>query len=186
MPIEVNIQEALAIPLGGTGIPELTWLATEAQGCERILELGSYHGRSTLAMLANSHAHIWCVDSWAGPTRKGVISGDADYLIFLRNLSSCRSRVHPMWMRTAEAYALLTDLFSFDMIFIDADHSYEAVQFDIANCIPLVHPGGLLCGHDFISNQDVTRAVREILPFAQIALPRRAYRNIWYYRSRRR
>jgi len=39
---------------------------------------------------------------------------------------------------------------SFDFIFIDADHTYEAVAKDIADWYPKVKKGGIFCGHDYI------------------------------------
>lgn len=38
---------------------------------------------------------------------------------------------------------------SFDWIYIDADHSYEAIAQDISNCAPKVRPGGFLIFNDF-------------------------------------
>ncbi len=50
----------------------------------------------------------------------------------------------------------------FDVVFIDADHSYEAVKRDCAIAELLLNPGGLLCGHDFApSDPGVMKAVRE-------------------------
>lgn len=42
---------------------------------------------------------------------------------------------------------------SLDFVFIDADHSYEAVKADIASWIGKLKPGGLLAGHDY-ANRD--------------------------------
>lgn len=37
-----------------------------------------------------------------------------------------------------------------DFVYLDADHSYTAVQNDIAAWLPLIRPGGIICGHDFV------------------------------------
>ena len=36
-----------------------------------------------------------------------------------------------------------------DLVFIDADHRYEAAAADIAAWAAHVRPGGILCGHDY-------------------------------------
>ncbi|MCA3325108.1 MAG: class I SAM-dependent methyltransferase [Roseomonas sp.] len=38
---------------------------------------------------------------------------------------------------------------SFDMIYVDADHGYDAVRADVAAAAPKVKPGGLLIFNDF-------------------------------------
>lgn len=48
----------------------------------------------------------------------------------------------------------------FDLVFIDAEHTYKAVKEDIATWYPLVNYGGILCGHDY-SMTDITKAVNE-------------------------
>ena len=56
----------------------------------------------------------------------------------------------------------------FDMVFIDADHTYEALKQDITLWKPLVRKGGVLCGHDYGTYPDVKEAVDECLPNATI------------------
>jgi hypothetical protein len=54
----------------------------------------------------------------------------------------------------------------FDFVFIDADHSYEAVKADIQAWEPKVKKGGFICGHDYEVKQTrkfgVRKAVDEI------------------------
>ena len=38
---------------------------------------------------------------------------------------------------------------AFDFIYIDADHSFEAVKRDLELAWPLIRPGGALAGHDY-------------------------------------
>jgi predicted O-methyltransferase YrrM len=47
----------------------------------------------------------------------------------------------------------------FDFVFIDADHSLEAVEADIQAWVPKIKRKGLLCGHDYGYDQGVTVAV---------------------------
>lgn len=55
---------------------------------------------------------------------------------------------------------------SLDLIFIDGEHSYEAVKNDIEAYLPLVRKGGIICGHDYLEfNQPgygVNKAVEEM------------------------
>ncbi len=55
---------------------------------------------------------------------------------------------------------------SCDIVFLDADHHYEAVVADIAAWWPKVKPNGVLCGHDWgypATSVGVERAVREFV-----------------------
>lgn len=49
-----------------------------------------------------------------------------------------------------------------DLVFIDADHSYEAVKRDIEKYSPKLKVGGLLTGHD-IDYPGVNQAVTEVV-----------------------
>jgi predicted O-methyltransferase YrrM len=52
----------------------------------------------------------------------------------------------------------------FDLIFIDGDHSYEAVAKDIAMSLPRLKGPRILCGHDYSSwHPEVKSAVDESL-----------------------
>lgn len=62
----------------------------------------------------------------------------------------------------------------FDWIYIDADHTYEAVRDDLAAWRPKVKPGGLVMGHDYCEakgrNFGVIRAVTESVERGELRL----------------
>ena len=53
---------------------------------------------------------------------------------------------------------------SLDLVFVDGDHSYEAVKRDIEMWLPKIRKGGLLIGHDYCDKWlGVRKAVDEML-----------------------
>lgn len=140
--------------------PELKWLADEAQKHQRIVEIGSYLGRSTRALGDNTKGFVLAVDNFLGPwdvlmeanLRKLIYPG------FLSNLKDLidEGRVKPL---KAEHDEVEID-FAPDMVFIDGDHQYESVKRDIGRWLPQIK--GLLCGHD-IHYGPVIEAVRDTL-----------------------
>lgn len=66
------------------------------------------------------------------------------------------------------AYAKLFWPLSFQVIYIDGNHSYEAVLADSGFCWPLVAPGGFVIWDDWRNRHNLTpgvaQALREILP----------------------
>lgn len=75
------------------------------------------------------------------------------------------------WTSTREAVALVEDGWA-DFVFIDAAHSYDAVQEDIALWQAKVKPGGWFGGHDYhVAFPGVMRAVDEAFGRNVIFLP---------------
>jgi predicted O-methyltransferase YrrM len=63
----------------------------------------------------------------------------------------------------SQNYEMVDEFFSYgelDFVYIDGDHSYEAVKKDIQMMYYRVKHGGLVAGHDF-NHQGVSRAVTE-------------------------
>ena len=49
-----------------------------------------------------------------------------------------------------------------DFVYIDGNHKYEYVKYDIKNYFDKIRDGGILCGHDFdLNSEGVVRAVTE-------------------------
>jgi hypothetical protein len=40
---------------------------------------------------------------------------------------------------------------TFDLIYIDADHTYEGIKRDLNDWYPKVKKGGMFCGHDYVN-----------------------------------
>ena len=140
---------------------EHKWLSAHAQHTKRVLEVGSYRGRSTTALL--SAEHVWCVDLW---DTKAV--GERDYEAFMRNMKPYMDRITVL---RGDSHTVLDGLIRssaawFDMAFVDACHDYRFVYGDILRCKRLVRPGGLLCGHDYNARAwpGVVKAVDELVP----------------------
>lgn len=66
-----------------------------------------------------------------------------------------------LWVMTSEEAAETLPDASIDGVFIDGDHSYDAVRRDLAVWEPKLRSGGFLSGHDFGNHPDVATAVLE-------------------------
>ena len=75
-----------------------------------------------------------------------------------------RGHVQVIACTSVAAAATFADA-SLDVVFLDADHSYEAVKADIRAWLPKVKPGGLLAGDDYCypGTEGVKRAVDELI-----------------------
>lgn len=101
------------------------------------------------------------------------------------NLLKQDSHIHIIKQRSDVAYKNFENKF-FDWVYIDADHSYEAVKADILNWTPKIKSGGLLSGHDFLIPKNnpryesfgVKQAVEEL--FDNFKITDEGYWSSWY------
>jgi predicted O-methyltransferase YrrM len=183
----MNIERALAIKDGWMSRQELQWLAHAAYGHSRIAEIGSWTGRSTRALVDNTKGTVLAVDTWLGS------KGDLDDIVAMRgswwafgrfhhNLSDAfaGNKLSVMRMDSLKAAKELKDQ-RFDMIFIDANHTYEAVKGDILAWSKLLRTSGMLCGHDFTPQwPGVMQAVEELIPDYRLMENSSTDRTIWW------
>jgi predicted O-methyltransferase YrrM len=119
-----------------------------------VAEIGSWTGLgSTQTFLAKMatvpQAKLICVDNWRGasPTDR-EISVQHDVLgTFRHNVRNAETEIITISADSVAASAVMSDGI-FDLVFIDADHSYERLKADILAWLPKVRAGGILCGHD--------------------------------------
>jgi predicted O-methyltransferase YrrM len=182
------LERASAIE-GFTKVSELEFLCDIAGAMPdgaSVVEIGSFKGRSTVAICegigAKPGVTVWAVDTFAGDSDVVEITGgpvdqEAVEAEFARNTAGYDF----LRVIVAESVAAAEqfDRESLDWVFIDADHSYEAVVADIAAWAPKLKPGGLLSGHDY-GRAGVTDAVRRSFRAVDQAA------SIWYTRERPR
>jgi cephalosporin hydroxylase len=143
-------------------------------------------GLSNFLLSCNWTLHLMMVDSWAPAEQhpasyhstnddhsKHTLSQVKTIESMARaNVASFRDRVTVIkeWSHVA---AERFDDSTIDLVFLDADHSYEGVLRDIRAWKSKIKPGGYIGGHDF-ENPDprfkfeVERAVREVFPVYEI------------------
>ncbi|MGH2875452.1 MAG: class I SAM-dependent methyltransferase [Solirubrobacteraceae bacterium] len=141
---------AAAVPDGGT-----------------IVEVGSFRGRSTiaLALAAPAGVRVVAIDPHAGGDRgpreiaPDAARGDADHAAFLANLRAAgvRDRVLHVRLPSAAARPHLPE--SIDLLYVDGAHRYRPALADISGYGELLAPGGTLLIHDAFSSIGVTLAI---------------------------
>lgn len=111
-----------------------------------VLEVGSYLGRSTVAVASVARL-VHSVDWHKGDMHAGM--GDTVHEFF-RNLEryGLRERTVVHVGRNEEVLPSLVPG-TFDVCFIDSFHAREAVERDVSLCRPLVKAGGAVAFHDY-------------------------------------
>lgn len=168
---------------------ELQWLGREASKRKRIVEIGSWHGKSSRAIGDNLSPGgvLYCVDTWAGSVAEQETNhssakwkdGDHAFYEFLQNNIDLvqEGKIVPLRMTSKNAAEFFKEKnISFDMIFIDAGHTYPEVCQDIDNWKGLIKEGGIFCGHDFNGWAGVNEAVSEKIETFNVG----SSTTIWY------
>jgi predicted O-methyltransferase YrrM len=135
----------------------------------RIVEVGSWQGRSTVALANAVYPEVvHAVDTWAGSpgeVSRVLASGRDVHAEFVHNVGELTAG------NVAEHRTGWRDYFAADrspvkFVFIDAEHSYVEVRDNIAAARELAVPGAVICGDD-AHHPPVQRAVLEAFPNAE-------------------
>jgi predicted O-methyltransferase YrrM len=128
---------------------ELSWLYEWAKKMETIVEIGCWKGRSTSALAQGCPGYVYTVDHFGGSpseldgAHEEVKWGDI-FAVAQNNLVPFKN-VKILKMPSLDASRLFTD-YSVDMVFIDGEHTTEAVLTDLAAWSKKAKK--VLCGHD--------------------------------------
>jgi len=125
-------------------------LGTELTG----VEIGSFYGESANLLLSFPHVKkLTCVDIFIQPYLEQRLKHHIDH-----------NRLVTKQMTSIEAADLFEDA-SLDFVYIDADHSYDAVVADLAAWYPKLKTNGLFCGHDYLVEENANTVVKAVDEF---------------------
>ncbi len=160
---------------GWMSLPELEWLhntASRLPAGSTWVELGTFAGRSLLcvALSLPEQSRLVAVDHKLGRASASIDPRPKDVerdLAWRETLEIILDRRPDLSLITARAtntvMAHLVSAATADVVFIDADHTYDATRENIRLWRDKLKPGGLLAGHDYNPEDwpDVVRAVDE-------------------------
>jgi predicted O-methyltransferase YrrM len=152
--------------LGGLAIQELVVLNRLARWLdpELVFEVGTFLGATTIQLAANTTAPVYTLDlppANAGeaaredvfrPERPGLLIADSPYEERITQLfgDSRTFNFSPFHRRV-------------DLVFVDADHSYDAVRADSRRAVEMLSDRGAVVWHDYAQNEPgVVRALEEL------------------------
>ena len=137
----------------------------------RIVEIGSYRGRSAIVMAraAAGAAEVVAIDPHAGTDRgpqeitTSAEHGERDVETFRGNLERAGVAGVVEHVRQPSQEALSSVDGSADVLYVDGAHRYRPARDDIARWGERVRPGGTMLIHDAFSSIGVTLALARVL-----------------------
>jgi hypothetical protein len=137
---------------------ELLWLFETAKKMDSVVEIGSWMGRSSHAILSGCKGIVFCVDTFAG-SADPIETGHRDvYPYFMQNVGHFSNLVDDR-RPSLEAVKNYKDK-NYDLIFIDGGHQYHEVVADIKAWLPKAKK--MIAVHDY-HDVWVKKAVDELL-----------------------
>jgi hypothetical protein len=139
---------------------EARLLWTVVNNCSgSILEVGSYHGRSTV-LLAVTGRNVHAVDPFSGFDSDDP-TGDLTYQKFMNNVfhSRCLMNVHLHRRKVEDWYPLESD---FGFAYLDGDHTYEGTLRQIQKAKDI--GAWDFCIHDYAQSRDglhIAKAIKD-------------------------
>lgn len=114
-----------------------------------VAEIGVFLGDATRVFLEYFKT-VYCVDPW--DNNRGDITDicnmDKVYDHFIDRFVS-NPRVMVLRLPSTAAARVLTEDTKFNMVYIDALHTFDSVRWDIESWLPLIRRPGWIAGHDY-------------------------------------
>ena len=144
-------------------IPLWQRLFMDLKPCEKLLEIGSYEGRSAVWLIENvlkpqGGGQLYCIDPWSpeweeAPGLWNMVEQRFDRNVAFATQGSVKTIVHK---RKGKSIFQLCKLVaeghseSFDCVYIDGNHQAAEVLSDIVIAFELVRKGGLIICDDYL------------------------------------
>lgn len=139
----------------------------------RLFELGTFDGRTTLNMAANSapEAEVFTLDLPKSASHSAQLRLEvSDRKYIDKDISGAKyrgtefeSKIHQVFGDSA-SYDFAMFFGTMDLVFVDAAHSYEYVLNDSKIALKLLREtGGVILWHDYGNWNGVTKALNELL-----------------------
>jgi len=122
------------------------------------VEVGTYRGDFAVHWLEHWPGNLICVDAWRfNPQCRDILNHpqptlEQVYVGYMERMAPYAHRHQTMRMLSVDAARVLRDAEAqFDCIYLDAGHDYDNIHADIEAWWPLVKPGGMFAGHDYLN-----------------------------------
>jgi len=132
------------------------------------VEVGTFMGKSACYIAQeikrkNKKIEFHVIDNFKDNENKQKLAGRDLFEIWCENMKKAEvfDSINVFKLNSLDAVENYKDK-SIDFLYLDADHSYEAVKSDIQKWLPKIKIGGTFAGDDFCK-KDVEKAVTEIL-----------------------
>lgn len=139
----------------------------------KYLEIGSWLGLSAVAVAfglisnSNFNAKIYCVDPWEIMPEQNEFFEELKNVnlleVFNRNIEklNVKKYIIPLKGKSTQIASEINQK-DFDVIFIDAEHTFESCYEDILTWLPKLKTGGKMFGHDASPGGGVRKALEQI------------------------
>jgi predicted O-methyltransferase YrrM len=158
-------------------------LALECPANSNALEIGSHLGKASCflaAGLARRGGKLFCVDTWQNETMPDGIQDTFEE--FNRNVAPASNIIRCIRKRSDALIA--SDLqMPLHLVFIDGDHTYEAVRGDFQKVESWVDPTGIVAFHDCRCFEGVSRVIGEALAIGEWQVAGHEDNLLWIRRA---
>lgn len=137
----------------------------EKYKCQKIAEVGVFKGQNLELMVEHRPFMAFAIDIW----KEEGVPGQNDADLSQEELDDIYRQIEKQTLYTpflklirdytTKAAEIFPDEF-FDLVYLDADHTYEAVKKDLEAWYPKVRKGGFFVGDDYLDRWSPRRHVR--------------------------